>query len=222
MDKIKLSKEEFKKIFPDLYGTVSQYYPIGISRNDASYEQYGGIKKLYKLFDHYIINNNNYLSLWEKKIIKKLELKLNKKILGATYGAVPGQSGLIELVINDDFHCILYFYVSLLDKYFSIEIFEFERKKTLNDEKYYWTMKSVIVSPEGKYKNIFMDVENFLRKEFEGYKFLPAYFDYVIIENLWVTYKEPKNNSISDCLFSKKQKDSNTTILGDVHYGDIK
>lgn len=222
MDKKHLSGEEFKQIYPDLYDVVSQYYPIGITRNDVSYEQYGGIKKLYKLLDYYIINSNNYSSLWEGKIIEKLELKLNKKVLGATYGPVPSHSGLIELDINNDLRYILYFYVSLLDKYFSIEVFEFEKKKIFDDEKYYWITKSVTVSPEGKYKNIFVDVENFLYEEFVGYKFLPAYFDCVNIENLWVTYNDFENNSISNCLFSKIQKEPNTRILGDINYGDIK
>lgn len=222
MDKKKLSKEEFKQIYPDLYGTVSRYYPIGIARDDVSYKQYRGIKKLNKLIDHYIINNDNCYFLWDKKIIEKLKLKLNKKVLGATYGPVPSQAGLIELDTNSDLRYILYFYVSLLDNYFSIEVFEFEKKKRLYDDSYYWSPKSVIVSPVGKYKSIFVDVEKFLREEFAGYKFLPASFDYVIIENLWVTYNDIENNSVSNCLFSKMQKDSSTETLGDIHYGDLR
>lgn len=219
------SPAELEKAFPEIYRDIANIYPLGLRQKDAPFYESEGIRKIDALINDMIVNTHNY-ARWEKKMVSDIKEQTGLTAIGATYGYVPGLSGHIPLHEDDRFQTDLFFYISLAADYFSIEIIEFDKKKNVQDVPGYGTLvtpgvNSVTVSPFGAYSDLFSKVELYLRDNYRNYKFLPAYFDYVMLKGMHVLQSDDADNAVSSAFFSKIEKSRDVQVLGDSSFGDV-
>jgi hypothetical protein len=228
MEHIYISESEMQLLHPEIFEDVIKFYPLSAESKNENFYNYQGIKDITSVINKNIVDETNY-SLWESKVSDELDTLLGKKVIGATYGNVPSVSGYINLNKSENLQIEtnLYFYISLLSKYYSVEIIEFDLEKYTREIPNYGILKvpginHVVVSPLGIYEKIFKNIELYLRREYSGYRFLPAIYDFIHLKNLYVIQNDITDNAISNAFFSKVAREVETPVFGDINYGDLK
>lgn len=213
--------KELKKLYPNLANTLDFYYPIGIKQEDPIYNKYVGTQVLNSIIEENIVNNEIFVSRWEKDFLGELEKRINHKIIGATLGLVPNIGGLIELYESDDLRNLhqIHFYVSLLKNYYSIQIIKSYKYMKQENGDIGWGAEELIVSPvEGFYKELFLEIENYIKEKLPDSKFLPYSIDKLKLEGLQVNYSFLEDCEIGRGFFHKFFAYESIKISGDPDY----
>lgn len=78
--------------------------------------------------------------------------------------------------------------------------------------------KSIVVSPVGERKNLFLNVENYIREYFTKAIFLPYSIDITRLKDLTVHYLDTKDCEIGQAFFHKfTPTNKPENIIGDVN-----
>lgn len=213
--------KELKKQYPNLANTLDFYYPIGIKQEDPIYNKYVGTQVLNSIIEENILNNEIFVSRWEKDFLDKLEKRINHKIIGATLGLVPNIGGLIELYESDDLRNRhqMHFYVSLIKSYYSIQFIKSYKYMKHKNGDIGWGAEELIVSPvDGYYKELFFEIENYIKEKLPDAKFLPYSIDQLKLEGLQVSYSFLEDCEIGRGFFHKFFAYEAIKITGDINY----
>jgi hypothetical protein len=218
-----ITNNELKKTYPKLGKIINYYYPIGIKNEDPSYNEYIGILSLKGKIENNILNNEVFISKWDKDFFGELEKRINCKVVGATLGLVPNVGGFIELYQSEDlrYYHQLHFYVSLINNYFSIQFAKTDKYMVYSNGNIGWGIEELVVSPvDGYYKKLFLEIENYIRESFPNAKYLPYSIDRLKLNGLQVTYSILENCEIGRAFFHKFLPDLNEPkkIIGDINY----
>lgn len=213
--------KELKKKYPNLANTIDYYYPIGIKMEDPIYKEYVGNQILNSIIEENILNNEIFVSRWEKDFLGELEKRINRKIIGATLGLVPNIGGLIELYESDDL-CELHqihFYVSLIKNYYSIQFVKSNKYMKHQRGNIGWGAEELIVSPvDNYYKELFLEIENYIREKLPDAKFLPYSIECLKLEGLQVNYSVLEDCEIGRGFFHKFFAYEAKKVIGDINY----
>lgn len=149
-------------------------------------------------------------------------------VIGATYGLVPNYGGKVLLEQSDDlrYSTELYFFVSLINNFYSIQIVYSDKYSTfkrdfLPDITGYG-IKKIIVSPINEhFGDAFSQIDEMIKSKFDNSIFLPFRFDVTKLENFEVPYSPSLDfcTQISKAFFHKGiQLNEQTEIIGDIDY----
>lgn len=192
----------------EIYDAIKSFYPLGIPRGEGGgvYFEYAGIKKLEQIVVENIHDENNFKNRWAN-YRNELAEKLEKEVIGKTYGQSPSFCSSVVLERNEIGNCThlkeLYFAVSLVGNFFSI--YGLDSTLILEDQesfKGYQVANMVTTSPFKECEKVFSTVENSIRERYPTYKMVPFAFGQQIIDGLQVRYSDAEVCSIHMALFN--------------------
>jgi hypothetical protein len=207
--------------FHEVYETIKEYYPIGISMNYEKIQQLEPIKRLNKKIQDYIYSEEES-NEWSNYLEKLGEYFPDKKIFGNTK-IQPGYGGVIEIgktkgdeIISKELH----FYKSFLGKYYTI--FGVDNIQYFDGEYYYMRFDPIItISPFDKYEEYFNAIKYQMGIDFPDYKFIPFDMGTLKIRGLSTIFSNELDNrdsTINQALFVN-QDYGKYNFIGDRTFG---
>ena len=206
--------------FWTIYDCIKKRYPIGIQRDESKmYSSYPGHQELISIIVENIHEESNFKTRWSDFILN-VKHKIQKEIIGTTYGQAPCFSSFIELEkqTTDNLTRIkeLYFFVSLVGPFYTIV--GQDRNELRIDKKVYWTTNYLVVSPEKEFIEPFNLLAELIEEKFAGFRFVPFDICKQSIEGLEVHYVSPeKLNTIFHALFND-QIDISVRTIGNEYF----
>jgi|3_EtaG_2_1085321.scaffolds.fasta_scaffold23077_2 hypothetical protein len=220
----------------EIYESIKNYYPIGVPRGENGrgiFFEYAGVKKLEKLVMDNVHDEKNFNSRWTS-YMHELEKKLNKEIIGTTYGQAPSFSSSVIVERNVMGNCShlkeLHFSLSLVGNFFSIYGLDSTRILDEKDSSSGYRAANVITgSPYKEFKKDFLILENSIRERFPNHKMVPFAFGQQIIDGLRVRYSDAEVCSVHMAIFNDFVQPKNNLRFtqgyvvghtrGDIYYG---
>ena len=190
--------------FFDLYSRIKKFYPIGIQKIEGGlYDQYEGIKELNSLIIEFIHDKVKF-NEW-KLFCEEIGKKLDRPVIGTTYGVGPSLSCSFNLELSEYDTCThiksIHFSVSLLGNF--IQIYGKDRTciTAYDKNKIYPSTNALTVSPIDDFNEPFHLIRGVLKDRYPNHKLVPYYIGQLSIEGLQVTYLDDNHCTINEALF---------------------
>jgi len=212
--------------FWELYNTINKYYPIGVDRGwgRGIYFKYPGIQELENIVVENIHIKENFENRWES-FAKPMGKKLNRMIMGMTYGQAPSFSS--SVVFNDQksqnisLQKKLHFSVSLIGKFYQIYGFDESFQSEIDENGSLVKCHRVTTSPLEEFEESFEIIEKMINDKFPGYRIVPYSIGQSIIKGLQVRYLDDEDCTINKALFNQFLSTERASLItrGNINYG---
>ncbi len=212
-------EEQMLDEYVELYETIQEHYPIGISAKYEGIDKLRQIKNLTRKINGGALRKTN-LKKWNvyldrlSKVFPSYKITRNT-IIQPTYG------GIVEIQRQDGEQIItkeLHFYKSLLGNYYTI--LGIDRIHYYRNELYYMRFDPIVtISPFDDYEIGFKMLRDQMKDDYPDYKYVPYFIGTLKIRGLSAIYSETEGDStINEALFVNHDY-SKYNYIGDWKYG---
>ena len=194
-------------LYKTIAETIKHFYPVGLSSFDKEYYKYPGMIELGEILATQIGDNKNYIKSWGA-FLKKLRKESGKALKATTYGSVPGFSGdlILETYEDEVLRRVkrIAFAVSLIGPFYCVCGIDETFIKDERDERpiSYHAINVVTVSPYKEFEAGFNTIENHIKKEFSGYRFIPFETCMRYLQNLETRHSMGQEGTVYNALFN--------------------
>ncbi|MEM7510485.1 MAG: hypothetical protein AAF388_06105 [Bacteroidota bacterium] len=216
-----------------IYDTIKKYYPIGISRDSEIYGEYEGMKELEEVLKEKNPKPRYYDNYWEsfEQIVQQ---KIGFPLESTTDTQTPSFSAF--LTIESFFPTVeernvnqmaltteLHFCVSLLGPFYTVYgvrkgVYLVKHRKRFQRQSLNANIVN-IVYPCGEFETPFLELNELILDQFDGYKFVPYSIFNMEIEGLQVHYGEGLSRKIYYALFNDSFNFHIPIVEEPGHYG---